>query len=230
MSVVVDGEIELVSEPSGVPSVRVTHLPNLTLYVRYPDDYPSQSCPVFHLSARWLSSNQKHMASLRKNLEALYTPGWPVVFEWISYLSNELAGEYCKLQQNDTPDVGTSSKLFVRSMSQGADIVAHDEYQKHQLFLQDTHECVICCEMKQGKLFSERCQSCKNDGGLCCRDCLAHYCQVMNCLSHSPNHLYTHSVIYSTICCTLYRHLFRKASMLKSPALILAVLLCFPTY
>ena len=172
--------------------MRVTHLPNLTLYVRYPDDYPSQSCPVFHLSARWLSGNQKHMASLRENLGALYTPGWPVVFEWISYLSNELAREYCKLQQNDTSDLGDSSKLFLRSVSQGADIVAHDEYQKHQLFLQETHECVICCEMKQGKLFSERCQSCEEEGGLCCRDCLSHYCQVMDSLIHTFSRSLTH--------------------------------------
>ena len=221
MSVVVYGEIELVLESSGAGPVRVTHLPNLTLYVRYPDDYPSSSCPVFHLSARWLGSNQSHMASLRENLEALYTPGWPVVFEWISYLSNELAGEYCRLQQvaAEANDVGASSKLFVRSVSQGADIVAHDEYQRHHVFLQETHECAICCELKQGKLFSERCQSCEEEG-LCCRDCLAHYCQVID-TTHSPVYIpYTLS----------HRHLSRKVSVLRSSALTPAVLLCSLTH
>ena len=177
------------------PKWRVTHLPNLTLYVRYPVNYPSTTCPVYHLSARWL--NPTHTATLGEKFEALFTPGWPVVFEWINYLSTELAEDYCKLQQatpptttntatsttctvsegNELVNTGSPSKLFIRSISQGEDIVAHDEYQKHQWFLQDYHECDICCERKQGTLFGDPCSSCE-EGEVFCRDCLAHYCQV----------------------------------------------------
>ena len=177
------------------------HLPSVTLYIHYPDNYPSQLCPIFHLSARWL--DQKHVAPLGEKLKALFTPGWPVVFEWTNYIATELVSDYCKVQINSlSTDIRTaatnssaphtqqqkpssadhlvtecSHQLFIRSLSQCNDLMEHDQYEQHQLFLHESHECAICCERKQGAEFCEACQGCKGEG-LYCKDCVAHYCQV----------------------------------------------------
>lgn len=184
------------------PNTLVTHLPCVTLYVLYPENYPSQQCPVFHLSARWL--NQRSAAPLGEKLKALFTPGWPVVFEWINYIATELVSDYCKIQNvfPSTDNIGTAAtnssaflsqqqgpgltnelvtegphQLFLQSLSLCNDLVEHDQYEQHQLFLLESHECGICYERKQGVEFCDPCPGCEG-GGLFCKDCIAHYCQV----------------------------------------------------
>ncbi len=93
----------ILSPPPSNPHrcVEVTHLSPLALYVRYHTDYPSSRPPDFHLSARWLDPKLSSFVS--KKLEELFTPEYPVVFDWITYLQDEFILDYTALQRQASP-------------------------------------------------------------------------------------------------------------------------------
>ena len=87
--------------PVGTPtnlqkSTKVTHLPPVVLYVKYHCGYPSRRPPDFHVSARWLEPGLT--AFVTTKLVQYFVPEYPVVFDWISYLLDELVGEYSTQQ------------------------------------------------------------------------------------------------------------------------------------
>ena len=159
----------------------VTHLPPVTLYVRYHDDYPSGDCPHFHLSARWLS--ERRARSIGEKLRLLFTPGWPVVYNWIAYISNDLISE---LEEEEGGGSGTKEEpptstghLFVRSISEFNDVEEYDRYLNHKLFLTEKHSCSVCFEEKYGDQFVSKCEECKDENALFCKNCVREHCQVM---------------------------------------------------
>ena len=76
------------------PLTEVTHLPEVTVYVKCPPTYPSLLPPDCHLSARWMDS--KLTPALLSHLRDMFTPGCLVVYEWVMYLQDELVQDYCE--------------------------------------------------------------------------------------------------------------------------------------
>ncbi len=70
----------------------VSHLSEITLYIKYPPSYPSHTPPHFHLSARWLDTEVA--PRLSGHLKGLFLPACPVVYEWIMYLQDEMIHQY----------------------------------------------------------------------------------------------------------------------------------------
>ena len=186
--------VPLTNRSVSLPSLRnaiVSHLPPVTLYVRYNEHYPSHEQPHRHLSARWL--NPALTDRMKPALDAIFIPGYPVVFDWVNYISSNLINDYCDLlaKHNDQsleesspicneprPTEPHPSQLLVRSISEFNDIEEYDHYETHREFLLSSHECSICFETKQGELFSDRCADCEGSG-LYCRECVSQYCQVI---------------------------------------------------
>ena len=114
-------------------------------------------------------------------MHELFNPGWPVVYDWILYITNDLLKDYCNIEGTDidTQPVQTRhiNQIFVRSISEFNDVEEHDQYENHKRFLTDKHECGICTELKYGEQFCDPCKEC--DGpGLYCKSCISEYCQV----------------------------------------------------
>ena len=160
-------------------STYVSHLPPVTLYICYHDNYPSHEPPRFHLTARWL--HHRHIPMLSDKLRTRFVPGWPVVFDWMSYITDELVQDYCNLQYGDEKpphqSIENAPRMFLRSISQFNDVEEHDGYEQHKEFLSEKHECEICCESRAGTQFAERCRECKGTG-LYCIPCITEYCKV----------------------------------------------------
>lgn len=89
------------------PQKEVTHLPEVTLYVKYPPSYPSHAPPECHLSARWMDT--KVTPFLSERLRGMFVSGCPVVYEWIMYLQDEMVADY-----GHHCDQGSSEKHKVR--------------------------------------------------------------------------------------------------------------------
>ena len=178
-------------------SVQVTHLPAVTLYVKYPPDYPSRNPPVFHISSVWF--DPKFSQQINKQLLERFSQDFPVVYEWTLFLQDELVEAYSHQQMrarvlleqahdheemnkegdgNDAtaePSMKDPCQIFLRSSSLLNDIEEFDSYQKHMEFQQSEHECGICCLSFTG---SGVCRPCEMCGLLYCKDCLKGYCQV----------------------------------------------------
>ena len=169
----------------------VTHLPPLSLFIRYHSAYPSRGPPVLHLSARWVDSEMCRFAT--ETMQGMFTADCPVVFDWINYLKNEFLSTYVEWKQSQEGDKGEREKnfqppfpqqppatkhpcqMFLRSTSQFNDIEAFNEFECHREFLRSEHECSICFLQVPGEQFSEPCSQC---GQTFCSQCLLSYCQV----------------------------------------------------
>ena len=182
----------------GGRSVQVTHLPPVTLYVKYPPDYPSRNPPIFHISSTWLDPNFSQQ--INERLLERFTQDLAVVYEWTLFLQDELVEAYSQQQiqakvsleqthgqkemskegDGDGAIAETSKKkdpcqIFLRSSSLLNDIEEFDSYEKHREFQQSEHECGICCLSFMGYGVCRPCEMC---GLLYCKDCLKGYCQV----------------------------------------------------
>ena len=116
----------------------------------------------------------------------MFTPGWPVVFEWISYISASLLDNYCQLL-NDTrvlekPHPQKEShpcQIFVRTISELNDVEQFDQFECHKEFLSTLHECSICLGEMRGEECIEPCEGCgQGAGSVYCRPCVTEYCLV----------------------------------------------------
>lgn len=174
-------------------SIDVAHLPEVTLYVKYPPDYPAGKPPTFHVSSCWLDPSLSHM--INERMLQNFTPDYPVVYEWILFLQDELVELYSQQQQKKRAEFQHSEgvnkdesdgakaessqldpcRIFLRSSSLLNDVEEFDSYQKHREFQESEYECGICCLTLMG---SALCQPCKMCGLLYCKDCLKGYCQV----------------------------------------------------
>ena len=176
----------------------VTHLPPLSLFIRYHSAYPSRGPPIFHLSGRWVDSEKCRFAT--ETMRGMFTADCPVVFDWINYLKDEFLSEYVEWKQSQEGEKGEREKnslpplpqqspatkhhcqVFLRSTSQFNDIEAFNEYECHREFLRSKHECSICFLQVPGEEFSEPCTQC---GQAFCSQCLLSYCQVNGCVRDS---------------------------------------------
>lgn len=182
-------------------SVTVTHLPEVTLYINCPPDYPSRSPPTFHLSSCWF--DPKFSDGVNERLLQCFSAGLPVVYDWTLFIQDELVEVYSQQQQQEIKhysSVGKSQdqkrmkqevdstdgamvqsptrdlvQIFLRNQSLLSDIEEFDCYQKHREFQMAEHECDICYMTLLG---SAMCRPCELCGLMYCKECLMGYCQV----------------------------------------------------
>lgn len=191
-------------QSSSERSVQVAHLPEVTLYIKYPSDYPSRSPPTFHISSCWLDANLPQ--KIKEKLLEFFTPEFPVVYEWVLFLQDELVELYSQQQQLeqaqsqtkesattngakvDSSNVRDACRIFLRSSSLLNDVEEYDSYQKHREFQESEHECGICCLILTGTGLCGPCEMC---GLLYCKDCLKGYCQVSRVYKSHDNHVIT---------------------------------------
>ena len=167
--------------------ISVSHVPVVTLYIKYPKTYPSHQPPDFHVSAWWL--DPKSDSFTRDQLLHIFAQDCLVVYDWILYIQNDLIKEYSHFQTKST-DVGEvlnppeiSSKetvrhpcqIFLRSSSQLNDMEEYDCYENHKDFQQSRHECVVCVRSFVG---ADMCPPCDACGLVCCKQCTVDYCKV----------------------------------------------------
>ena len=171
----------------------VTHLPPLTLYVKYHKYYPSRRCPDFHVSARWM--DKKATDAVGSKLREAFVPGEGsvVVFDWLAFLHDDVIRECCCFPpegclgsiggNSGSQEAGAEEKLssrhpcqvLLRSGSQMDDMEAYDQLQCLREFQLGRHSCVVCLDELPGTDFVPPCDMCS---GLICKDCLLHYCEV----------------------------------------------------
>ena len=182
-------------------SIEVAHLPEVTLYIKYPPDCPSRNPPTFHVSSCWLDPSLSQC--INEKLLQSFTPDYPIVYEWIMFLQDELVELYSQQQEqkmdesqgaegdeSDGAMVESSQqthpcRIFLRSSSLLNDVEEFDSYQKHREFQESEHECAICCLTLAGSAVCRPCEMC---GLLYCKDCLKGYCQVRQLAVGSCSH------------------------------------------
>ena len=74
----------------------VSHLAGISLYIKYPPTYPSHSPPDCHVSAPWM--DPRGMAAISDHLQGMFEPQSLVVYDWVSYLQDEMVDDYARQQ------------------------------------------------------------------------------------------------------------------------------------
>ena len=163
----------------------VDHLPPVTLFIRYPTDYPSSAPPDFNLVSRWLDSLYLDVVAMK--LHEMFVPGCTIVYDWVCFIQENLIEMYAFSQQKSIPssppeanptisqpqDAGLTEKhplqIFVRSSSIMTDVEEYNEFESHNAFLQSKHHCPLCFCEQLGTEFPEVKLEC---GHLFCTECI----------------------------------------------------------
>ena len=74
----------------------VTHLAGVSLYIKYSPFYPSHSAPECHLSACWMEL--QGISSVVQHMQEMFLPDCLVVYQWITYLQDDMVLDYIKYQ------------------------------------------------------------------------------------------------------------------------------------
>ncbi len=61
---------------------------SLIMRCSFPGDYPSQTPPVFQLSAEWLEEDEEQL--ITAELNSLFVPGQVVIFTWYEFLKERV--------------------------------------------------------------------------------------------------------------------------------------------
>ena len=171
----------------------VNHLPPVTLFIRYPANYPSSVPPDFNLTSRWLDSMYLDVIAVK--LHEMFVPGCTVVYDWVCFIQENLVEIYSASQQKSSPaslpekvnpvedqpqgpDVMEKHPLqiFVRSSSIMTDVEEYNDYENHTEFLQNKHNCPLCLCEQLGTEFPEMKLDC---GHLFCTECILSHIKVM---------------------------------------------------
>ena len=170
----------------------VDHFPPVTLFIRYPTNYPSSVPPDFNLAARWLDSLYLDIVAVK--LHDMFAPGCTVVYDWVCFIQENLVEMYASSQQKSLPsslpeantaenqpqDAAATEKhplqIFVRSSSIMTDVEEYNEFENHNTFLQSKHNCPLCFCEHLGTEFPEVKLDC---GHLFCTECISAHIKVI---------------------------------------------------
>ena len=171
----------------------VNHLPPVTLFIRYPTNYPSNAPPDFNLASRWLDSLYLDIIAMK--LHEMFIPGCTVVYDWVCFIQENLVELYSASQQKTlpslVPEIGPTEgqpqdavaiqkhplQIFVRSSSIMTDVEEYNEFENHNTFLQNKHNCPLCLCEQLGSEFPEVKLDC---GHLFCTECILSHIKVMS--------------------------------------------------
>ena len=170
----------------------VDYLPPVTLFIRYPKNYPSSVPPDFNLTTRWLDS--LYLDIIAAKLHDMFVPGCTIVYDWVCFIQENLVEMYASSQLKSLPSslpevnsqgnqlqgaVATEKhplQIFVRSSSIMTDVEEYNEFENHNTFLQSKHSCPLCFCEHLGTEFPEVKLDC---GHLFCTECLSSHIKVM---------------------------------------------------
>lgn len=170
----------------------VDHLPPVTLFIRYPTNYPSSAPPDFNLASRWVDSLYLDVIAVK--LHEMFIPGCTIVYDWVCFIQENLVEMYASSQQNslsshlpktnpaeNQPQGATAVgnhplQIFVRSLSVMTDVEEYNEFENHNAFLQSKHNCPLCFCEHLGTEFPEVKLDC---GHLFCTECISSHIKVM---------------------------------------------------
>ena len=174
-------------------SSSVNHLPPVTLFIRYPTKYPSSVPPDFNLASRWLDTF--YLDNIVLKLHEMFVPGCTVVYDWVCFIQENLVEIYSTSQlksllslpkvnpiENQAQDSAVTEKhplqIFVRSSSIMTDVEEYNEFENHNAFLQNKHNCPLCLCEQLGSEFPEVKLDC---GHLFCTECILSHIKVLSC-------------------------------------------------
>ncbi|URE07759.1 E3 ubiquitin-protein ligase [Musa troglodytarum] len=138
----------------------VRYLPPLLLTCLLPKSYPSHRPPYFTITVDWLNSEK--ISSLCHKLDAIWMeqPGQEITYQWVDWLQNYSLSYLgfdsgVMLDQYDMQDVkdiranfGNARPEFIISS-----MISYDEEKRHQAFLNNLHQCIICFTESAGTSF-----------------------------------------------------------------------------
>jgi len=170
----------------------IDHLPPVTLFIRYPINYPSSAPPDFNLASRWLDSLYLDIIAVK--LHEMFLPGCTVVYDWVCFIQEYLVKMYSSSQQKSLPsslpeinpkenqsqDPAVIEKhplqIFVRTPSIMTDVEEYNEFENHNTFLLNKHNCPLCLCEQLGSEFPEVKLECSH---LFCTECISSHIKVM---------------------------------------------------
>lgn len=162
------------------------------LFIRYPKKYPSSVPPDFNLASRWLDTF--YLDNIAIKLHEMFVPGCMVVYDWVCFIQENLVEIYSTSQQksllslpkvdpieNQAQNSAVTEKhplqIFVRSSSKMTDVEEYNEFENHNAFLQNKHDCPLCLCEQLGSEFPEVKLDC---GHLFCTECILSHIKVLS--------------------------------------------------
>ncbi|KAK1678598.1 hypothetical protein QYE76_039446 [Lolium multiflorum] len=162
---------------------RVEHLPPIQLTCYLPSSYPSHQPPLFTISAEWL--DKVKISSLCQMLDMIWEgqQGMEVIYQWVQWLQNS------SLSHLGFSDEIVLSKGDLTCDEDGEDrraclddsapdviiprIMRYNDDKRHEAFLHDIHDCMICFSECPGIDFIIL--PCHH---FFCRKCMRTYCKI----------------------------------------------------
>ncbi|EFO21998.1 RWD domain-containing protein [Loa loa] len=139
--------------------IHICHLPPLSLYFTFPQNYPSHSMPLFSLYADWLDS------VARRRLKEILIDSWtsycgiPILFTWIELLKEEAM--QIVLSQKSKKDSAELLKTFIE----------FNDRATQNDFESEWYDCEVCFSSKSGK----ECVRFMPCGHVFCMECTSDY-------------------------------------------------------
>jgi E3 ubiquitin-protein ligase RNF14 len=140
---------------------RVEHLPPILLTCYLPLSYPSHKPPFFTISTEWLGKVK--ISSLCQMLDIIWEEkqGMEVIYQWVQWLQNSALShlgftDEIILRKGDlTCDEDGGAKRACLGYS-APDVVMtrimrYNDDKRHEVFLHDIHDCMICFSEFPGK-------------------------------------------------------------------------------
>ncbi|XP_047069314.1 E3 ubiquitin-protein ligase RNF14-like [Lolium rigidum] len=162
---------------------RVDHLPPILLTCYLPPSYPSHQPPIFTISTEWLGKVK--LSSLCQMLDMIWEEqqGMEVIYQWVQWLQNSCLSHLgfsdeiilskgdltCDEDGEDKracPDDSAPDVIIPR-------IMRYNDDKRHEAFLHDIHDCMICFSEYPGVDFIML--PCHH---LFCRKCMQTYCKM----------------------------------------------------
>ncbi|MDR3548135.1 MAG: IBR domain-containing protein [Candidatus Pacebacteria bacterium] len=139
-------------------------IPLLRLKIFFANSYPKLTAPAYLLTSNWLLP--KYLAPLQKKMEAMWSPGTLVAFEWADYIQHEFLGtlEFAKGRKIAFPKNRDYHNLIDY-------LVIFDADRERQEFNNSEKQCGVCMRALPGSSFV-RVPSCKHYS---CRECFKIY-------------------------------------------------------
>ncbi|GAU96326.1 hypothetical protein RvY_07787 [Ramazzottius varieornatus] len=158
----------------------VNSLPPVEVKFWFPEDYPSRSPPSFHISCSWLGKDMesrviKHLVSLWKR-----NGGLAVLYDAFEDLKNIFQNRDLFPLGNILIAADHQSELESLKELRGnvvqvydarnfvEDLRSCDSQRADAVFVNEYHQCPICCSNRPGSDFMKLCK-CRHH---CCRNCL----------------------------------------------------------
>ncbi|KAI6658061.1 E3 ubiquitin-protein ligase RNF14 [Oopsacas minuta] len=205
----------------------LNYLPPIILEFEFPNNYPSNYGPSFHLTSKWLNFSQ--LSKLCRKLDTIWyeNRGGTVLFDWFQFLTNDLF-QFLDIQFPYTLNLEYPKESHdLRAIQDGIlssdllEIVEHFNTSKlYEEFCQQQHYCAICMEYLPGT----KCLQIRPCQHSFCKICLSKYLStkiqefsisILQCPQGNCNSLINNQILSQSVNKDLYARydefLFKRA-------------------